>query len=196
MPDLFIAPKKTQKHLPAVSLFSTFIDKPSSIRFHNQHSKEKILLVIRKHWVTNVGWILISLLLLLLPFLIMYFFSISEVIKVEIPIGFLFLGTIFWYLAVFGFILINFLFWFYNVGIVTNERVIDVDFPYLLYSEITLAMLTKIEDITDKRGGFLSVFFDYGNVFIQTAGTEANIEFIGIPHPALLAKTISELLNI
>lgn len=194
MPDLFIAPDKTQQHLPLNQLFATFIDKPSGIRFKNQHVHEKILLVIRRHWISNVSWIFVSFLLFLIPFFVMYFFSISTITKIEIPTGFLFLGTIFWYLGVFGYILINFLFWFYNVGIVTNERIIDVDFPYLLYSEVTIAMLSKIEDITDKRSGFLSVFFDYGNVFVQTAGTEVNIEFMGIPKPAIVARTISELL--
>ena len=78
---------------------------------------------------------------------------------------------------------------------VTDERIIDIDFHSVLYKEVTIAMLKKIEDVTSKAGGFFSSLFDYGNVFVQTAGTEANIEFMNVPKPSQVAKIINQLLS-
>lgn len=195
MPDLFVIAKKHKKRRPLLThLLTNFIEKPEDIRFNDQHDNEQILLILRRHWVTNLGWIFLSLILLIFPVFGLSLIDLVNFLPTTIPLGFVLVLLAFWYIGAFGFILLNFLFWFYNVGIVTNERIIDVDFIHLLYSEITATIISKIEDITDKRGGFSGVIFDYGNVFIQTAGTEANIEFMGVPKPATVVRIISELL--
>jgi membrane protein YdbS with pleckstrin-like domain len=79
------------------------------------------------------------------------------------------------------------------VGIVTNKRIIDIDFYGLIYKEITSAKLEKIEDITVKSGGFFASIFNYGNIFIQTAGTEVNIEFFNVPSPNKVRDLINSL---
>jgi len=94
-----------------------------------------------------------------------------------------------------SFIWFNLLNWYFNVGIVTNRRVIDIDFYAVLYREITVARLDKIQDITVKSGGYFEGFFNYGTIFIQTAGTEANIEFADIPRPAEVVQMIEKLLT-
>lgn len=195
MPDLFVAPSKPKKNRSHYAhLLANFIEKPLDVRFSDQHDHEKILLVLRRHWITNVGWIVISLLLLVVPVFALSIVDLINFIPMTIPTLLILTGVAFWYLGTFGFILMNFLFWFYNVGIVTTDRIIDVDFVHLLYSEITATTIPKIEDVTNKRGGFLSVFFDYGNVFVQTAGTDANIEFMGIPNPTKVVRIISQLI--
>ena len=90
--------------------------------------------------------------------------------------------------------LFNFINWYYNVGIITNKRVIDVDFFSIFYKEITVARLGNIQDITTKSGGYIQAFFDYGTIFIQTAGTDANVEFINVPMPSQIVQTINNLL--
>jgi hypothetical protein len=96
---------------------------------------------------------------------------------------------------VFGYFWFNLVGWFFNVGIVTNQRIIDIDLHSILYKEVTMAIIKKIEDVTSKSGGFFSSVFNYGNVFVQTAGTEANIEFMNIPKPSEAAKIINSLLQ-
>jgi len=78
---------------------------------------------------------------------------------------------------------------------VTNERVVDIDFAYLLVQEVSATRITQIEDVTYRRIGVLATLFDYGNVFVQTAGTEANIEFLGIPQPKRVAQILIDLLG-
>lgn len=196
MPEVFVAPHNNYKKSSYLTnLLVSFYENPQDVRFNDQHKGEKILLLLRRHWITNVPWIVISFFLLLVPIFGIPFINVNEFININFPLNFILVGFLFWYLFTFGFILINFLFWFYNVGIITNERIIDVDFVYLLYSEITSTIIEKIEDVTSKRAGFLSIFVDSGNVFVQTAGTEPNIDFNNIPKPNLVIRIITQLLQ-
>ncbi len=158
-------------------------------RFETQSPSEKIILVLRAHPITQVPWIvnglLFFILLVILNFLPLSFFNARQIIFINI-FGLVFVLSYFWF---------NFLNWFFNVGIVTSERIVDIDFHMALYKEVTASQLNRVEDITSKTGGYLASFFDYGNVFIQTAGTEANIEFINVPHPSQVVQTINGLLG-
>jgi len=160
-----------------------------SLRFDGQDSDEVPILVLRAHPITQLPWIVNGFFLLLFIFGLNIF--LPSYLKPYQIIFINFFGLSF----VFSYFYFNFLNWFFNVGIVTNKRVLDIDFYGLIYKETTIAMLNKIEDITAKVGGFFSSFFDYGNLFIQTAGTEANIEFMNIPKPQEVAKIINQLLK-
>ena len=56
-------------------------------------------------------------------------------------------------------------------------------------------MVSKIEDVTYKRSGFFGTMFNYGDVYIQTAGAEPNIEFLSIPKPGEVAQLITKLMH-
>lgn len=74
-------------------------------------------------------------------------------------------------------------------------QIIDVDFNILTFKEITRTELTHVEDVTVKTSGFISGIFDFGNIYIQTAGSEINSEFIMVPHPARATKIIEDILK-
>lgn len=85
--------------------------------------------------------------------------------------------------------------WYFTIGIVTNRQVIDADFDALLFRNMTRTDLTHVEDVTVKASGFISSILDYGNIHIQTAGSEINSEFLDVPHPARAAHIIENLLK-
>lgn len=85
--------------------------------------------------------------------------------------------------------------WYFNIGLVTNMQIIDVDFNILTFKEITRTELTHVEDVTVKTSGFISGIFDFGSIYVQTAGSEINSEFIMVPHPARAAKIIEDILK-
>lgn len=160
-----------------------------NIRFETQESSEVVILVLRAHPITQISWIVNSLIFFILlfvsNFIIPSFFNINQTIFINI-FGLAFILSYLWF---------NFLNWFFNVGIVTSERIVDIDFHMILYKEVTATRLNRVEDITSKTGGYFASFFDYGNVFVQTAGTEANIEFFNVPHPSKVVQTINNLLG-
>lgn len=55
--------------------------------------------------------------------------------------------------------------------------------------------MDKIEDITVKSSGYFDSFFNYGTIYIQTAGKENYIEFADIPFPAEVIQKINKLLS-
>jgi uncharacterized membrane protein YdbT with pleckstrin-like domain len=164
-----------------------FITYPS-ITVESQGPDEEVILVLRAHPVTQISWILnvFGLLIILLA----ANFFLPAILQ---PNQILFLN-IFWLCFVFAYIIFNFLSWFFNVGVVTNERIVDIDFYDIIYKEVTEARINKVEDVTAKSGGFFQSFFNYGDVFVQTAGTEKNIEFLKIPQPAEAVRIINDLL--
>lgn len=157
------------------------------VKIENQGRDEEIVLMIRAHPITQIGWALNSIGLLIVLFLLNLFlpnfFNLSQIIYINL----LGLGVIF------GYIWYNFLSWYFNVGVVTNKRIVDIDFYYVLYKEVSATTLDHVEDVTSKSGGFFESFFHYGDVFVQTAGEEENIEFLNAPNPSRIVEIINNL---
>ena len=169
-------------------LFHSFCLYPE-VKFETQENKEEVILVLRAHPITQIYWFLNGLFFIFILFLLNYFFpsffNDAQIFFLNV-LAIVFILSYLW---------LNFLNWFFNVGIVSNKRIIDIDFHGIIYKEVTVAQLNKIEDITSKGGGYFQSFFDYGDVFIQTAGTEANIEFKNVPYPSQVVTTINELIG-
>lgn len=174
---------------------SAFMVKPRGIRFETQETEEEILLLLRAHPVTNSNWIFITLVLIGVPFFFGPFLLRLNILPSGIPAGYFIMLPFLWYLGTVGYAFTNFLKWYFNIYIVTNRRVVDIDWLNLLYKQISSTQLEKIQDVTYKQGGILDSFFDFGNVFIQTAGTEANFEFIAVPQPEKVVRQINEILE-
>jgi len=86
--------------------------------------------------------------------------------------------------------------WFFNIFIMTDERVIDVDFNDLFHRVISEAKTDKIQDVNSVMSGAFQTFFNYGSVFIQTAGELPEFVFENVPNPDLVAKYIGQLIDV
>ncbi|MDP3955121.1 MAG: PH domain-containing protein [bacterium] len=167
---------------------SAYILNPVKVRFSSQADEEQVILLLRKHWITNVPWMALAILLFFAP-LVLPIFPLLDFL----PTRYQLMSLIIWYLLLLAFIFESFLTWFFNVYIVTDERLIDVDFYNLIYKQITEAKADKIQDTTYRVGGVLRSVFNFGDVLIQTAGAEANLEFEAVPNPNEVVKVIQDL---
>lgn len=183
-------PQETPKKNP--SPVAALMINPVGVNFQTQDKDEQVVLLFRRHWVTNFPWIFFGSLMLLAPFVLSVF---TPFLPLQLPTQILISGVIFWYLLAFGYFLINFLLWYFNAYLITNERIVDIDFYNLVYKEVSSARLGNIEDVTFKVGGVIRHIFDYGDIFIQTAGQEANFEFQAVPKPALIADRLDNLME-
>ncbi len=174
---------------PTESLFKAFAPKPLRIAFDSQLTEEKIILLLRRHPITQVKKIVIAVVAFFVPIL---FFS-SPLLDF-FPPNYKLALILGWYLLLTSFVLEAFLVWFFNVFIVTDERIIDVDFSNLIYKNISSAKIDNIEDITIETGGVLASVVDYGTVYIQTAGEKPEIEFEDVPQPAKVVAILNELM--
>ena len=169
--------------------FLSYAPKPKNISIDIQAQNEHIILLLRQHPITQLRWIFTLLVLLALPML----FSFSGVFSF-MPPAYQFGGLLGWSLLTFGFGIESFLKWFYRVYIITDERIIDVDFISMIHKDVSTAKVDKIEDITSLSGGFLASIFDFGTVIIQTAATKQEFGFKNVPHPARVAALLNELI--
>jgi hypothetical protein len=167
-----------------------FAAKPTNTFFDSQANDEKVLLLLRQHPITQVKWIVIAIILIVLPFFLQ-FVPLLEFL----PLRFHLVAAIGWYLMVIGFSLEAFLDWFFNVYIITDERVIDVDFSSLLFKNVSYAKIDRIEDVSFTTSGTLGAIFDYGTVVVQTAATLQEFEFEHVPYPSKVTTFINELIN-
>lgn len=171
-------------------MLPSYEENPQNYRFEGQDQDEKILLLLRAHPITNLGWIIPAILLFFAPFFAPSILSLVNISAVSIPPSYAIVFLIISYLLVLTIIFEGFLNWYFNVYIVTNKNIIDVDFHSILFKNIDVAPLRNIEDTSSSMGGILNSIFHYGNVFIQTAGTSRSIDFHNVSRPHHVADFI------
>lgn len=194
MPTVFTSePSVVERTI--MSPLTSFAVSPDGVRFETQEKEEKVVLFLRQHLIVLFGPTFLVLCMAIAPLLVFPFLFRYLTLPISIPTSYVVVGTAFWYVVTFGFGLMSFLRWFFNIYIVTDKRIVDIDFVHLLYKEFSEARLERIQDISFKSGGILAAFFDYGDANVQTAGEMPNIEFVAVPHPAKVVETISELLE-
>jgi len=157
-------------------------------KFITQQQDETIVLLLRSHPITNIGWMLTVIMLVVLPFLIT-----ASGIFPSLPNKYLFMGQLIWLMATMLYGFERFLSWYYSVFIVTNERILDVDFENLMYRRITYGNLNHIEEPVSSARGFAKTMFQFGDVLVQTAGEVSTLEALGVPHPSKVVDIISRL---
>ena len=196
MTDVFVAPKKkTAKEEHSMNILSSFCQNPKGVHFQTQKTNETIILFLRSHFITNVSWIIFSLFLLILPIIISVFLPKFGLDFLTTPSAnrFITVFTLFYYLMLFSYVFISFLHWFYNVFMVTSERVVDIDYSDIVVHNIAVASLTHVQDVNYTQSGFIPTFFNYGDLFVQTAGNEKNFEALSIPKPREATHIIGDL---
>ena len=157
-------------------------------RFINEQEDEEIVLLLRRHPVTNIKWLLIALGMIILPELLTAIGMFAAA-----PARFLLVGRLGWYLVIIGYMMEKFLDWYYSVFIVTNERLVDIDFMNLLTRQISYANLNHIEEPSMISGGLFRSMFRFGDVTIATAADEPGLEASAVPYPDRVINIISEL---
>lgn len=169
MPDIFISPDeqihennapivpdvapKTESQKNAVpghshNKLSAFCLYPDDVGFETKDSKEQIVLLLRKHPITNLKWIFVTFLLLTGPTLLSAFGVFSLM-----PAGFALVISLAWYLVTSAYAIESFFDWYFSVYFVTTKRVIDVDFDNLINKSVSDAEIEKIQDVTYSTGG-------------------------------------------
>lgn len=162
--------------------------------FPSQLDDEKIYIVVRQHWVVLLQKIIIWLI-----------FAAALVLfrrYGEIRLPGLFMGNIalvtqlFMQVYTLFLILAFFLIWliyYLNVQIITDRRIVDIDQVGLFHHEVSELHIENIEDVTSDISGLLGNIFNYGTVYVQTAGSRERFEFDRVPDPGKINKMLLDL---
>jgi hypothetical protein len=225
MPDIFIAEPKNEPKPPApikettvlqekakskrelfnnendhepdnsVHLFSAFKKNPQGITFEDQEDDEKIVLFIRKSFVTNLKWIFIGSFLAILPLFLTLFLGVLQNPLPTLSTKYYLLLGLFYYLFVASYWYINFITWYFNIDLVTNKRIVDVNFSNLVYKDVAATELSFIHDVSFSQVGAIRTFFDYGNIIIQVPGASDAFIFESAPQPENIVHIVEALVR-
>lgn len=178
------------------ALLGQFIREPRGVHFDGQDNEEKILLFLRQHVIVNIKWVFITaILLFVLPIFDFFLGFGGTSVSLLVPAKYYFILRFFLALFTFGYFFENFLSWYFNSYIVTNKRVVDIDFYGIIHRRFSEAPLRNIEDITNSISGFGQVIFHYGDVAIQTAAEAREITFENVPNPDKVQDIVSDLIS-
>lgn len=209
MPEIFDA-KKKEFSFPELdklinsgkyrSQWGSLLLRPQGVKFESMNDGETIIVLGRRHFITNLNWLAMVSVLFFVPFFwneFPFFSSLNDNVHLAV--------VILWYLGISFYVLMNLLMWFYNVYIVTNERLIDLDFLGLLNKTINVTQISKLEDINYTQRGLMSSMFNYGDVIAQTAseqrsgdtgdGEVSAFTFESVGDPNEVVRIISDLMK-
>lgn len=215
MPDLFVAPDtmptettindqqlsgtlQSNLAIPETHnahIFTTYCDYPKNIHFGAQAPNEQVLLFLRRDFITNVPWIISSILLLLAPTLFIAVANASNIQVAMIPTNISTIFSAFYFLVVATYIFINFINWYFNSSLITTDRVVDVDFEDIIYKNISETKLNLVQDVSYKQIGAIATFYDFGDVLIQTAAAVDTFDINQVPRPQHVVEVIEELIG-
>ena len=173
------------------NLFTSFSSFPTKVCFETQDDDEEVILFLRQHPIVNLPWVVPTVLMLTLPSVFIFFPPFAA-----LPANFQFVVSSGWYMFVFGFALAKFMGWFFNIYILTDERVVDVDFQNIFFRKISTAKIEEIQDVNIQSSGSFETFFGYGSVFIQTAAEVSQFEFMYVPNPDRVGKIINQMIDL
>src|ERR1035441_9378821 len=162
--------------------------------FPSQLDDETIYLVVREHWfhltLKLLAWAFFAFLLVLferagqanIP-------QLFQGVWGQITLLFIQIYTLMLVMSLFLIIVIYYL----NIQIITNLRVVDVSQEGLFSHTISELHIDKIEDATSQTNGLFGTIFNYGDVFVQTAGTVERFDFHNVPDPVAIEKMVLDL---
>jgi len=166
------------------------------------HPNEEIHLTVRKHWFVLVEKLFPLFFMLFLPLVL--FFVIRFIVEnagEEVAQGIerslsgaaiVFLSLLWmFFIWIWGFVI-----WtdyYLDVWVITNKRIFDVEQKGFFRREISIFRIDRVQDITTHIAGIVPTFFNFGDIHVQTAGTDRKFVMHGAPAPAHLKQVISAL---
>ena len=158
---------------------------------------EVTLLRLRRHPLVFFQDIVVLLFLLALPPFIVFFMNIRGLQLADdgfTPVLVILCASIY-YLYIVLFIFYEFFIFFLDRWIVTNEHIIDIEQKTIFNRVVSKLELERVQDVTAETKGLMETFFNYGDVFIQTAGERERFVFRDVPSPQFVADSIVRALD-
>lgn len=167
----------------------------------NQQKNEKVIIFLRRHWLTFFHQIFFYLVLAIFPLI---FYLITNDVAPEffnnLPqrlffYPFIVLSLSIYYLSILLLFFHGFIDYYLDVWLVTTQRIINIEQHGLFSRIVSEQKLDRLQDITSEVQGILPTLFHYGNIYIQTAGETQRFIFKQVPQPFEIRKKIIDLVE-
>lgn len=157
---------------------------------------ERLVTIVRHHWFILLKDVFGVLMLFLIPFIVVPLASVyvvqSGVPAAQIGAVFGFLGSL-WALICWQLLWVKWTDYYYDVWIVTNWRIIDIDQRGLFKRNIaSILNLDHIQDIDYELHGLIGNILNFGHFNVQTAGARNEFDFDDAANPAAVERVIRD----
>jgi hypothetical protein len=165
--------------------------------FPNQRNDEKIFVVARQHFILFLKNVFLIILLTVLPFIFILIlsqtlFSLNSTNNIILRDVF-YLAVCIYFLTELNFFMANWISYYYNILIVTDERLVEITQDGLFNRNINELSFERVQDISCHTHGFLSTLFNAGDIEVQTGASQPNFHLKNIPLAQDVTGIIGEL---
>ncbi|MFC1639080.1 PH domain-containing protein [Patescibacteria group bacterium] len=158
---------------------------------------ETVVFFLRRHWIILLGAELMIAFMMLIPIGAWIVMSLywPELLAGPLtgPVVRLLISAYCLFVWLFGFA--NFVDFYLDAWIVTNDRILNVEQDGLFDRTVSELDLAKVQDVTSEVKGVLPFAFGYGTVYVQTAGEKERFIFEQVPKPEEVRKRLLILVD-
>ncbi|HEY1074439.1 MAG TPA: PH domain-containing protein [Patescibacteria group bacterium] len=161
----------------------------------NLKDDESVYVFARPYFLSFLPWITLGIAMLIVGVIMVIIAATTfpEIQQNALANNIFIIMSSAFFLLILPFLTVAFIDFYYDVHIVTDRRLIDIDQHALFKREINELALEEVQDVTSIHQGVLGNIFDYGLVSIETASSNQKFEFQYIRHPNEIAAIILDL---
>ncbi len=158
---------------------------------------ERTLHIYRRHWIGLFLHIVAFVIEVVLPITVVRTLLPSFPGLLTHPIAepvFILLGASY-ALGIWLLFFHNFLDYYLDTWVITNERLVHVEQKGFFSRMIVELRFYRVQDVTAETTGFLGTFFRYGTIAVQTAGASTHFVMKQIPKADEVASMLLKLVE-
>ncbi len=149
--------------------------------FEGMEPGEKVLLLTRRHPFFIIMKTILIVVLVVLPLIVAAVFS-TFLSSLDL-IGLALLVYSLWCLLLWQVLFYSVTMYILDVWVVTDKRIIDSTQHGFFNRSVSELHLSRVQDISVKVDGLFQSILKFGDLVVQTAGTENKFDFRQIPNP-------------
>lgn len=162
-----------------------------------QKNDEQIEILLRRHWISYLPMSLTLIMVNIITFVIYYMISVYYGSVLDGDVGRAIVYLVLSVLLLSGWLQFynQFIDYYLDLWVITNSRIVNVEQAGLFGRTISELDLYKVQDVTSEVKGFWRSMFQYGFVYVQTAGETERFVFENIPNAHEVRKQILDLVD-
>jgi uncharacterized membrane protein YdbT with pleckstrin-like domain len=157
-------------------------------------SGENIKKIVRRHWFIFATMMFAIFMIFILPLILVAIsIKVFPAFFQGVIVNIFVFGLFVYILLLAGAFLISYIKYYFDLVILTDKRIIDIQQVTLFSRNVEELELKNIQNVSSDLQGIFATFLNYGRVTVETAGNNPNFVFNTIPNPQAFARELIKL---